>query len=161
MSDETEYETTGIITSSLAMKAMMAFYDVEHRKGPWRAPYDRVWADMDRIRDAFKVFDREVWLGGLGAEYMASNQRGFETTFGPYTVMISDLAGRVLLTFNLPGGHQITTITDDCVDESRMGQQSIDATADEVVAMFDRALKHWNAGGLGINHNPSIRVAGT
>lgn len=80
------------------------------------------------VRHAIKEFDNTVWLKGLGRQFTSLPTRGARLeglTWGQ-KVLLYTLAGRVLITVKWEhSGGEFTLITDDALEEPRMGLQSI------------------------------------
>lgn len=122
---------------------------------------ERVYRCLERLQPLVKRFDREVWLNGFGKDYLARDERGYEAQFGDDAIMCYVMAGRVMITFQLKNQSQFTLITDDACKESRMGIQSMACTEEEMTRTLTDAIDAYAAGGLGIIHNPNVRILGT
>lgn len=79
------------------------------------------------IRRAIEEFDNSTWLKGLGRQFMALPTRGahLEGFEWGQKALLYTLAGRVMITVKWEDDGYFTLITDDALDEPRMGLQSI------------------------------------
>ncbi len=161
--DLDEYLTTGEITASLLSDAVHFQVQTHLGKRVW---YDqpilkRVWESNVRLCESVARFEKEVWLAGLALDYFASipqKPEGRETIFGPFQLRMILHLGRVLLTFSMDSGRHVTLITTD--PQAPLGIQGIWATEGQAVFMFERAIRHWHAGGLGLHPNASLVAVG-
>jgi hypothetical protein len=171
------FEKHGILNSSVCMDAAIMSTYVERGerslgRNRGKVPcswaddplLEKVWQAVERIDVLVKRFDREVWLGGFGKEYLAQRSWGYEVPLGKDRILLTGTAGRVLLTFHIDDGtdigSQITLITVDNVKEPCMGVQSWMCTEEEATTILTDAIDCFKSGGLGMKENRKVGIAG-
>lgn len=94
-----EYRETGILTTRLSMVAALEAY----RWGKRSAVGDTSWfeyfqAEMGRVTEAFKVWEREVWFGGETPELDPDRVRPYSERLTDILAYKCDATGRKLAT---------------------------------------------------------------
>ena len=154
------YREDGVLTSRNTLSAsLIAFYAREARE---RRPCDPMWLDIadatKRLTTHVKAFDRDVWFGGLQAQY-AKTKHGlscapFQTDIGECGMLVGGSGGRAMMTLTV-GDAMVTVITDETSKTSRMGLQGIHATEAQAVAILTGALHAWRKG-LAMTGSPAF-----
>lgn len=87
-------------------------------------------------------FERLVWRRGFGQIVDQSKMKGMSGMFGDIKVTSYVMAGRTLVQLER-GDVRFTMIGQDVVTNPRFGFQSVDGTADELVALVDDSILFW------------------
>jgi hypothetical protein len=137
-----EYKTTNIITSRLSTVAAIDEVKQEYGK-PIRLSSEilnKLLNSENKINHAIKLWERDVWFGGLQKKVRASNARGWKLEFDGRYVMVYSLAGRTQFTIESSDQNsQITTITAEDSCELIMGQNSINATEEQALELLNKS----------------------
>ncbi len=127
-----EYKENGIITARLLLDAF------------WLKDA-KLFADIEEISLLVKRFEKEVWFSGLQKIVRKSRASGMSVKVGDFEMMTFCSAGRCMITMQ-KNNRQVTAITAEDEDESRMGLQGITATKEEGLSLVQEAIDAWKAG---------------
>ena len=146
--------------SRLSMDLMM--YSILRPETPSAAYVRR---DTDIVDKAKEALETEVWFdGGLQRQIQNSPERGLSVENDDFSALVYSIAGRTMITLSdKEKGIQVTLITGD--DEprqengkGRMGIQSVDATAEDAVALINKARLLQRDGLFSVSPNPNVGI---
>lgn len=153
------YEKTKVLTSKVTVMAAIDEVHREYGKPSTvghRETMIAVAASVERIRGRIKAWERAVWFGGLQAQVLAADFRGFRMDFPGGTALVYSLAGRTQITIETTDeSAQVSLITADNEREPVMGQNSIRATEDQAIGLI---LASQDAFGAGVRFERNDKV---
>lgn len=147
------YRDTGIISSKLSSEATTADYyfnerdsldglieEAQHFYSKYKKDLLKITEESKEIHSLIREFDVKHWLAYLKKYWNDTNIRGHSAKVGSIKVLMWGSAGRVLITAR--NEQEITMIFSDEKDnDSRGGQQSIYATAENAIQILQTLVK--------------------
>ena len=127
----------------------------ELRSAPAGFSTNEILQRFRQIRSAAKHFESAVWFdGGLQETVVQSSDRRFSMHDGDFSALVYTLAGRTMITLADQGADaEVTLITSE--DEprqedgkGRMGVQSMDGKAQDIISVISKALNYQKQGTL-------------
>jgi len=119
---------------------------------------EEVHESLDRLHHLMKVWEREVWFGGLHEIVRNAKLKGHGASMPGGDVLSWACAGRVVFTLRDPAGYYISFITAEDEDTNRMGIQGILAKEGLARQLILTSIAEWRAGRLNFDENPNIGI---
>lgn len=141
-----EFAKDGVLTTRMLTDAAIYGVRREYDRVAPNDMLDRVSRESAEIQTACKVFERDVWFGGLQKIVRAASHRGFRASFALDSVqcdlLVWSCAGRTVFTAQpADESYQVSLITADDSADPVMGIQGICATKEQAVALLDAVTK--------------------
>lgn len=133
-----EFRKTGRLSTRLVEKALL---DQAFGKD---ADADVLLA-FGAIPPQIKLFEHEVWFGGLQDFAMSASVKGTSVRGDGLAVLCWTMCGRAMITIE-DAEASVTAIADETSNQPTMGWRGIDATVDQAVSLLMRARALWRTG---------------
>jgi hypothetical protein len=144
-----QYLETHILTSKLSMIAALAEVKLEVGKTPKIdiETIAKVIDSFNRIRNEYKIWEQEVWFGGLQKQVRDATYTGMSMEFLSGRVLTMSSAGRTLFTIDSAVlDCSLTLITAEDSDDHVMGLQSICATEEQAIRLLKESRSAFKDG---------------
>lgn len=100
---------------------------------------------FSKIPPEIKLFEQEVWFGGLQTIAQNASTKGTKAEVDDFTLMCFTMCGRAMITIENEES-SITLITDEDSSRSCMGWRGMYSTADQAIALLQKARSEWKNG---------------
>lgn len=140
------YAKDGVLTTQMLIDAAIYHSRFTHGETPRDVLLERAWLGHKRVRGAAKMFETDVWFGGLRKVVRDARYRGHRAEFEANGVkakaLVWSCAGRVMFTLEpADESYSVTLITAEDEDKPVMGIRGICATWQQATALIDAATK--------------------
>jgi len=134
-----DYVATSILTTKVTMIATLDQLNLERGRKIRIEPdvLERVSKSMFHIEREFKIWESEVWFGGLRCIVRKARYRGHSLEFNGGDCLVWSCAGRTL--FTLRSNDEKSQLTLICAEDSpepTMGLQGICATEEQAISLL-------------------------